>query len=188
MIHWESLLERDAVLLFEFSPGVATFREQPWKVNYTLDGRVRRYTPDFEIFLRNGEILIVEVKPAMRLQRPEEARRFARIAEHLAERDIKFRMLTDETIRQPTLLNNLRMLCRYREPTFSSFERRCWYERLHPHSTVTFAHATALFGSINQVWSLIEQQILGADLQTEITENTELKIQMEEPSNEKLYF
>ena len=34
MIHWESLLERDAIMLFEFSPGVASYREQPFSTYF----------------------------------------------------------------------------------------------------------------------------------------------------------
>lgn len=35
MIAWESLLERDAILLLEFSQGVVSYRHQPTVMDYT---------------------------------------------------------------------------------------------------------------------------------------------------------
>jgi hypothetical protein len=44
-VEWESLLERDAILLFEFSPGVVSYQEQPEMIEYEQDGVMRRYYP-----------------------------------------------------------------------------------------------------------------------------------------------
>lgn len=188
MVHWESLLERDAALLFEFSPGVISFREQPCKIFYNLDGRIRRYTPDFEITLTNGEILIVEVKPAVRLQRSEEKHRFSRITQYFSERGYRFILLTDEMIRQPILLRNLRILCRYRRENFSEFERRCWLERLNSFSNFAFADLVTLIGKEDEVWRLIEQRVLDVDLRMDITADTLLHTEIKGRSDEKLYF
>jgi hypothetical protein len=46
-VWWESLLERDYIVLLEFDPDVITFVEQPFRVRYSFEGRVRHYTPDF---------------------------------------------------------------------------------------------------------------------------------------------
>lgn len=124
MIHWESQLERDAVFLFEFSPGVSTYREQPLTTYYTLDGKTRRYTPDFELTLNTGEVILIEIKPAEKLLEPTEGRRLARISEHFASNGQAFRILTDKEIRQEVLLNNLRLLLRHRHEPLTHFERR----------------------------------------------------------------
>ncbi len=38
MVAWESQIELDAILLFEFSPGVISFQEQPEKIQYYVNG------------------------------------------------------------------------------------------------------------------------------------------------------
>ena len=71
MIHYEGLLERDAILLFEMSPNIVRYREQPEAILYPDGARLRKYTPDFELCLMSGELVIVEIKPAHSLAREE---------------------------------------------------------------------------------------------------------------------
>lgn len=132
MIHWESQLERDAVFLFEFSPGVVMYREQPLTTHYMLDGKTRRYTPDFELTLSSGEVILIEIKPAEKLLDPDENRRFKRIHEHFANSAQPFRILTDREIRQSdALLENLRLLMRHRREALSAFECRRFCRALY---------------------------------------------------------
>lgn len=69
MIEWESPLERDAIVLLEFSPGVVSFQEQPRKVIFYIGGVPHVYFPDFEVVLTNGKVIDVEVKPALKLKK-----------------------------------------------------------------------------------------------------------------------
>ena len=124
MIHWESQLERDAVLLFEFSTGVLVYREQPLTTYYTLKGKTRRYTPDFELTLASGEVRLIEVKPAEKLLGSKEHLRFERITEHFIEQGRSFKILTDHEIRQSALLENLRLMMRHRGQILSPLARR----------------------------------------------------------------
>jgi len=62
-VAFESLIERDALILFEFSRGIVNFREQPYSIYYPFEGRSRKYTPDFELTLASGAVLLIEVKP-----------------------------------------------------------------------------------------------------------------------------
>jgi len=59
----ESGLEFDACFHLEFSPSIAAFESQPKGIEYLVDGKVRRYTPDFKIVKTTGEIEYIEVKP-----------------------------------------------------------------------------------------------------------------------------
>ena len=58
MVEWESLLERDAILLFEFSPGVVSYQEQPAEILYELEGVIHRYYPDFEVILKEKNLFL----------------------------------------------------------------------------------------------------------------------------------
>ena len=114
MIHWESLLERDAIMIFEFSPGVVSYREQPFSTYFFFDGRMRRYTPDFEITLRCGSVGLIEVKPWSKLQRPEVKQRFDAIRLHFKALGCSFMLLDETHIRSAALLKNLFTAYSYR--------------------------------------------------------------------------
>ena len=124
MIHCESLLELDLAVVLEFSKAIVRYREQPLTAHYVFDGRIRRYTPDFEITLASGETMLIEVKPAQKLLDEQERKRFEQIADHFARQGQRFAILTELEIRQTVLLANLRCLLRYRGSPWSQYERR----------------------------------------------------------------
>ena len=68
MIAWESLLERDAILLLEFSQGVVSYGDQPAVIDYSDGEQMRKYYPDFEAMLECGEAVHMEIKPAAELE------------------------------------------------------------------------------------------------------------------------
>lgn len=121
-VAFESPLERDAFLLFDFDPGVTAFDEQPVRVEYTdPEGCARTYTPDVLVTLspQPGAALdrrpvLAEVKSISDLR--EHGREFAarfRAARQLAkERDWRFHVLTEREIRSP-LTTNVLFLSRF---------------------------------------------------------------------------
>lgn len=110
MVHHEGLLELDAIYLFEASPLIAQYREQPITIRYPDGNRLRRYTPDFELRLTTGEIVLVEVKPLRRLRADEVKHTFDRIADHMARNGTPFVILTDLMIRKEPKLANLKWI------------------------------------------------------------------------------
>ena len=110
MLHAEGLLELDAFYLFEVSPLVVSYREQPCTVRYPDGARLRKYTPDVELTLRSGEQILVEIKPLAKTRQPEMAHKLACIAEHLQRNDLCYLVLTDDVIRQQPRLQNLRWI------------------------------------------------------------------------------
>ena len=74
MVHHEGLLELDAIYLFEASPQIVRYREQPVTIKYPDGARLRRYTPDFELVLTTGEVVLIEVKPMRSLKDDEVTR------------------------------------------------------------------------------------------------------------------
>jgi hypothetical protein len=113
MVPWESLLERDAILLFEFSQGVRTFRAQPEEVIYVDEDTTRRYYPDFEIIGNSGRVIHLEVKPEAMLARPDVARKLRAVADHYRRQGRDYRILTERSIRRDPLHRNLAVLARY---------------------------------------------------------------------------
>ena len=110
MVAWESLLERDAILLLEFSPGVLSYQEQPVLIKYSDGNCMRDYYPDFELELVNGKRVHVEVKTAKQLTKPVFAAKYKAIAEHYLRIRQDYRIVTEAEICREPLQTNLRTL------------------------------------------------------------------------------
>lgn len=126
MIHHEGLLELDAIYLFEASPLITKYREQPRLIQFPDGGRLRRYTPDFELELQSGELIIVEVKPSRSLSNEEVQHKLNCIHEHMQRNSSQFEVLTEVTIRLAPRLANLRWIyhrAARTPPTPASIER-----------------------------------------------------------------
>lgn len=114
MVAWESLLEKDALLLMELSPGVLSYQEQPEEISYWDGQAMCGYVPDLRVNLCNEASLLVEVKPAEELERSAVSSKYQQIAQHLLEQGEYFLILTDQEIRQEPQFSNLsRLLYRY---------------------------------------------------------------------------
>lgn len=112
-VQWESPLERDFLYHLEYSRVVNAYREQPITVQLRVNGCRRRYTPDFYAEQRNGRF-VYEVKPRNRAGRSEYADLFRAADEHFSNNGLIYRVVTEEWIRREPLLENLKILVRYR--------------------------------------------------------------------------
>lgn len=108
MVHHEGLLELGAIYLFETSPRIVRYREQPSTISYPDDAKLRRYTPDFELVLTTGEIVLIEVKPLRSLEDDEVRHKYDCVVAHLRRSAKPFVILTDDIIRREPHLSNLR--------------------------------------------------------------------------------
>ncbi|MEQ6334727.1 hypothetical protein [Sphingobium sp. MK2] len=108
---YESLLERDALLLLDFDPHVAHFAVQPETFVWTDAGRRRRYTPDIRLEMADGQIIYRQVKLATRLAAdPTLGGRLSAIEAECAARGARHEMWLDTDIRRQPRLSNARRL------------------------------------------------------------------------------
>lgn len=111
MVAYESLLERDVILLLEFSSAVVSYREQPELVFYSDGDSTKKYYPDVEVVLTSGATVHVEVKPSERLAAPKLSASYQAIAGHyLRFRSERFLIVTEQEARAEPLHSNLKML------------------------------------------------------------------------------
>lgn len=61
-IAFESILERDCFTFFEFETNVISYEEQPFTINYELNGMATRYTPDVLVTYNDSSRKVFEVK------------------------------------------------------------------------------------------------------------------------------
>src|SRR3546814_13519379 len=96
MVVFESILERDVIMLLEFSGAVSSFEEQPIRITYSDGDRMRDYYPDFRADLITGECLHLEAKPTAKLMLPKVATQLAAVTSHYAQhRSETFRIITE---------------------------------------------------------------------------------------------
>lgn len=110
MVKYEGLLEWQALYLFEASPAAVSYAEQPETTRYPDGNRLRRYTPDFEICLRDGASLLIEVKPKRNADKPETRHMLNAAADFYARQGRTLEVLTDEQIRVEPRQANLRWI------------------------------------------------------------------------------
>lgn len=116
LVEFESILERDAIKLFENSNEVIEYREQPTIVYYYLDDIPKRYHPDFELVLVDGYVVHVEVKPSIHLTTISLSAKYQAIAQSYISRTESFVVLTEKELRTEKridfyqLLNNSNLI------------------------------------------------------------------------------
>lgn len=98
-VQFESLLERDAIRLFDNSNEVVSFREQPTIIYYYVDDIQKRYHPDFEVILKGDTVIHVEIKPSRRLATTELSTKFQAISQRYRHRPEHFIILTEIELR-----------------------------------------------------------------------------------------
>jgi len=112
MVRYEGLIEADAVISFELNPAIIHYREQPYKVKYPSNGKLRTYTPDFELLLSNGETLLVEIKHSEFMLRIENKTKYQAIADWLQIKRTQYTIITEQELRIEPRLGNLRYIYR----------------------------------------------------------------------------
>ena len=122
-VGFESWLERDHVMLLDFSPDVVGLSSQPFWLSWQAEGRIRRHAPDFFVRRADKSGVVVDVRPDERIG-PEDAEVFAVTAEACESVGWEYRRVGAV---DPLLLANVRWLAGYRH-------RRC----------VNVAHAAQL--------------------------------------------
>lgn len=72
-VRYESLLERDILIVLDYVPSVIAVSAQTFRVHYSEGGRLRRNVPDLFARRADGGALVVDVKRARGVAREENA-------------------------------------------------------------------------------------------------------------------
>jgi len=112
MISFESTIERDYLFILDYESNVTSIEEQPLTIEYRHEGKVRHYTPDFH-FLRNGQRILTDCKPATLVNDPENKIKFSAAYEFCQEYAWQFEVVTDTDLRSGFRLQNIKLLTRH---------------------------------------------------------------------------
>ncbi|BBD62909.1 hypothetical protein NIES2109_57590 (plasmid) [Nostoc sp. HK-01] len=165
--------------LLETDPDVLSYHSQPLSIFYRFNHRQRRYTPDFLVEGRHKKLL-VEVKPASKVNSDKNLSLFRAFAPICQEKGWEFVVVTDAMIRVQPQLNNLKLLYKYAgEPLSINNTLDCYQ---YFQRQVSTSIKTALLDlapkqiSINILLKLIFLGFLKTDLRQPISSNSPIYI------------
>nr|WP_240991230.1 TnsA endonuclease N-terminal domain-containing protein [Cupriavidus taiwanensis] len=175
------MLELDAIFLFEASPRILEYREQPITIIYPDGPRLRRYTPDFELTLCTGEGVLIEVKPRSRLVDAAIQHKLNCITTYLRRSGKRFVILDDTTLRLEPRQSNLRDIyhraSRVRQ-TMAAY--RAALDRYASQFPLSISSALRIFGNSKiDPYSMLLVGLLHCDLEQPITHDTPLHLTKE---------
>lgn len=181
MVHHEGMLELTAVYLFEASPSISSYREQPVQITYPDGDRIRRYTPDFELTLKDGSTVWVEVKPRSSLAHDDVKHKLAQVAVHMRRCGITYVILDDGVLRQEPGLSNIKLIWHMAPAHRPTSERAhvvlTEHARLFP---LPMSRAIKLLEPDDiDVYSLLLTGLISCDLDTPIDGTTVLNLSKE---------
>lgn len=181
MVHHEGLLELDAIYLLEASPHVASYREQPTTITYPDGGRVRRYTPDFEVTLASGKSIWIEVKPSDLLCREDIQHKLNCVSEQMERTQQTFVILSDDVLRREPRQSNARAICHRAErirPTDA--KARTVLAQCAGKLPASLVHTTQLLACHGlEPYSLLMAGLIRCDMDRPLSSHTQLTFSKE---------
>jgi hypothetical protein len=91
----------------DFNPDVASYRYEPYVVEYVSNvrtGKVRKYYPDFEVTMKDGVRKLVEVKPKKKVNLARNVKKFSYARAHCLKLGIAFVVVTEVDLKALGLL------------------------------------------------------------------------------------
>lgn len=137
---FESWLERDHLMMLDFSPVVRSFAAQPFWLSWSASGKTRRHVPDFFVRQADGRGVVVDVRPDKRIK-PIDAEAFAATAAACESVGWGYRRVGEL---DPVLAANVRWLAGYRHA-------RCLREEHRALLVEAFARPAPLMTTLEAV-------------------------------------
>lgn len=112
LVGFESWLERDRVMVLDFSPEVVAFSSQPFWLTWQAGARIRRHAPDYFARLADGTGLVIDVRADDDIE-PKDAEALAATEEACQSVGWAYQRVGAV---DPVLAANLRWLSDYKHP------------------------------------------------------------------------
>lgn len=113
LLKFESLIEADALRVFNVASMVTSLVTQPVVLNIPTDLKPRRYTPDLQVTFC-GQSYYTEIKPANFQKSRRIATQLRQVIQHLKTSRSRFALITDTDLRPAGLQEELTDLLRLR--------------------------------------------------------------------------
>lgn len=175
MVHWESLLERDAIFHFEYHPLVVKYQEQPSiEFYYDQHGEQHRYIPDFLVTFKDDSELLVEIKYVCDLASKKARDKYKAVAQRFEEQGRRFRIMTELDIRREPLLSNLQHIHRGGKRIAQTESEVQLAKTLAGSSHLTLANAVAQLKGLHNVLRLVRSNHLLVNLEVPLSDDSDI--------------
>jgi hypothetical protein len=174
MIPCESMLEGDAVGIFDHSSDVRKFVPQPWTETVYIDGENFQYTPDFRLTLIDLSEEVIEVKLSKSLRSAKLRHRLNQIAKHFEKTGRRFTVLTELEIRKTGLQRHLKLQTYHARALPKEFDFADCVRALSEIKNLTYGDAVGVMPA-QAVLRLISRGCLSHDLKQPLTAETRLQ-------------
>lgn len=114
-VRYESLLERDILVVLDHAPSVVSLSSQAFRLCYREDGRQRRHVPDLFVRRADGSAMVVDVKRARDAARAENAAVFAATRNACQEAGWEYVVASEP---EEPRMSNLRWLSGFRRTVY----------------------------------------------------------------------
>jgi hypothetical protein len=94
-VNFMSLYEKKAYEILDSMESVASYQDQPFTISYEYNGQPFTYIPDILVYLTDGSIKLLEVKPAERLSSPRVQAKHAAAEVFCIKKGWAFMVLTE---------------------------------------------------------------------------------------------
>lgn len=168
VIWWESQLERDYIYLLEFDLDVVSYEEQPLRIEYYVNGKKHRYTPDF-LVKRGDKRAIVEVKQEKEALKEKNQSLFRIVSDICTRNGYEFIVVTNTMIRVQPRLSNIKLLTKYQRTSIDDpqYQIIC-YELFAKRPEIRLIEVIQFFASRNIgkqiIYALLYWGVLAVDL------------------------
>lgn len=186
-IAFESTLERDFYLYLEFEEDVASYEEQPLKIEYKINTLTYSYTPDAIVYYnsKNKKPCIYEVKYTNDLKLFTKNKRI-QAESFAAKKDFNFKFFTEKNC-SPIYIKNLHFLYSFKDTDNIEQEQKI-IAFLSNHKSISYYDFLNLYFKekskqaeiIPFLWKLVLKKDIKINLEEKISNQTILKA-----SNEK---
>ena len=188
-VHCETPLERDAALLFELHPLVASYQEQPCEETYyDHNGQARICYPDFMLRLTDGSEAWIEVKRKVDLSRSKIKRKLELIALRFAELGRRYRILTEDQIHREPLHTNLENLWEARKAVRIDTSVHSVVNGLSNDQLYTTTELSVLLGDEQMVLAFIARGHLRTNLELKLTPATKVWTALNKEAGDGAFF
>lgn len=179
LVWFESHLERDFIYLAEFDKDVVRYIEQPFKIQYLLDGKRHNYFPDF-LLEKKDKKQVIEIKPQSKVEK-DAFIKFSKIMKnHLAKDGFEYLVITDSSIRLQPKLNNIKFLWRYARLPIGTKHKIMLYKFFRSSPSFLFSEFCSFLNHAKEpnelIYSLIFHGYLLIDIEKSITEDSVISV------------
>lgn len=115
LVGYESLLERDRVLLADFDVSVTGIASQPFWLSGLDENVLRQHAPDYLLTCEDGSVVVVDVKPAAMCDEPKVAAVLGWTGRLCRDRGWRYEVFHGG---DPVMMANLRFLAQGRRSMF----------------------------------------------------------------------